>query len=157
VISWLILSASLAAITSIAVWSRRPTMARGLAVIALLVVIPLSGGLLLVQRGWATPLVPYVSELPEGEIEVHGFRLIPDVAIYLMLSVDGEPRLFVLDWNAKAASQLQRAMEQGQGVKAKKRKGRAHEDDAPLEFHGKPQESLPEKQPEQSYEYQRAE
>ena len=154
-ISWLALSLALCTITSIAVWSRRPTKARGLAVIALLAVVPLSGGLLLVQRGWAAPLVPYLAELPEGEIDVFGVRLIPEQAIYLMLSVGGEPRLFVLPWNAKAASELQRLMEKGEGVKAK-RKGKTKDDETPLEFWGQPQRSHPEKQPETSYEYERS-
>lgn len=155
-ISWLALSTALCTVTSLAVWSRRPTQARGLAVAALLAIVPISGGLLLIQRGWAAPIVPYLAELPDGEIEVHGFRLIPEVAIYLWLDVEGEPRAFVLPWNAGAASQLQRLGEKGEGVKAKKRVGNPKEDESELEFHGEPQKPLPEKQPETSFQYERA-
>lgn len=152
---WLGLSLALCAVTSIAVWSRRPTMARGLAVIAMLAVIPLSGVLLFSQRGWARPVVPYLSQFPDGELQVDGVRLVPEVAIFLMLSDGGEPRLFVLPWSAKAASELQRLMEKGQGVKAKKRMGNPKEDESELEFHGEPQRSLPEKQPETPFQYER--
>jgi hypothetical protein len=115
----------------------------------------MSGGLLLIQRGWAAPIVPYLAELPEGEIDVFGVRIVPEQAIYLMLSVNDEPRLFVLPWNAKAASELQRAMEQGNGVKAKKRAGNPKEDESELEFHGEPQRAAPEKQAEPSFQYER--
>lgn len=157
-IAWLGLSTALCTITSLAVWSRRPTQARGLAVAALLAIVPLSGGLLLVQRGWAAPVVPYLAELPEGEITVHGARLLPEVAIYVWLEVNGEPRAFRLPWDAKAASELQRAMEAGNGVKAKKRQGKDKPaDNSPLEFHGQPQPAHPEKQPEPSFQYERSE
>lgn len=154
--AWLALSLCFAVSASIAIWSRRPTQARGLAVIALLAVVPLSGGLLLVQRGWAAPIVPYLADLPSGDITVHGARLIPEVAIYVWLEVDGEPRAFRMPWNAKAASELQRAMEAGKGVKAKKRTGKPKRDESPLEYHGAPQRAHPEKMPEQSFEYERS-
>ena len=67
----------------------------------------------------------------------------------------GEPRAFRLPWNAKAASELQRLMEKGEGVKAKKRTGHTDDDELPMEFMGEPQASLPEKQPEAAYEYER--
>lgn len=156
-IAWLGLSTALCTITSLAVWSRRPTQARGLAVAALLAIVPMSGGLLLIQRGWAAPIVPYLAELPEGELTVDGFRLVPEQAIYLMLSVDGEPRLFVLPWDAEAASKLQRLGEKGEGVQARRKKRTGHaDDDFPMELHGAPQPSHPEKQPETAYQYERS-
>lgn len=157
-ITWLALSTALCTITSLAIWSRRPTQARGLAVAALLAIVPASGGLLLMERGWAVPIVPYLADLPDGEITVHGAKLIPEVAIYLWLDIAGEPRAFRLDWNAEAASKLQRLMEGREGtgeIKATKRTGLTERDAFPLELHGAPQKPLPEKQPEQSFEYER--
>lgn len=156
-IPWLTLCLALSAITSIAVWSRRPTQARGLAVIALLAVVPLSGGLLLTQRGWSAPLVPYLAELPEGDIVVDGVRMVPGESITLTLYADGLSRLFELPWDEKVASKLQRMKEGGGEIRAKrmeKRKGKP-EDDFPMQFHPAPQPAHPEKQAEEAFQYER--
>lgn len=156
--AWLISSFAACILTSFAVWSRYPTRARGITVLALLMVVPLSGVTMLVQRGWSAPLVAYLVDLPEGKMEVVGVYLVPETAIHLTLLVGSEPRLFVLPWSAGGASQLQRLMEGGAGggkIKAKKRTGKTRDDEFPLELHGEPQPSLPEKMPEQSFEYER--
>lgn len=156
--TWLTLSTALCTITSLAIWSRRPTQARGLAVGALLAVVPLSGALLASERGWPVEILPLIAELPDGEITVHGAKLIPEVAIYLWLDIAGEPRAFRLDWNSEAASKLQRLMEGREGtgeIKATKRTGLTERDAFPLELHGAPQKPMPEKQPEAAPRYER--
>lgn len=159
-IAWLALSTALCTITSLAVWSRRPTMARGAAVAALLIVVPLSGLLLTTQRGWPVVPIPHVSALPDGEMDVLGAYMVPGEAIYLTLRVGDYPRLFVLSWNAEAASKLQRLMEGREGtgeIKATKRTGLTEEDSFPLEMHGAPQKPMPNKQPEAVNRYERSE
>lgn len=158
-IAWLVFSAAIAANASIAIWSRRPTHARGMAVLALLVTVPLSGGLLLTQRGWSTPIVPYLAELPSGEIVVDGVRIVPGKSITVTLHADGASRLFELPWDAQTASQLQRMLEGGEEIRATRREKKTGrpDDDFPMEFHPRPQPSYPEKQPEQSFEYERSE
>lgn len=156
--AWLAFCLSCCVLVSFAVWSRKPTKARGLSVAALLVIVPVSGALMLMQRGWSVPLFPYLVDLPDGKLDVVGVHLIPERAIYLTLLIGGEPRLYVLPWNAQGASQIQRGMEGGQGngkLKVKKRTGKTNDEEFPLELHGEPQASLPEKQPEQSYQYER--
>jgi hypothetical protein len=156
--SWLFLSTALCTITSLAIWSRRPTRARGLAVIALLAIVPISGGLLASERGWPVTPLPLLADLPEGEMTVHGVSLVPEAAIFLMLDVGQGPRLFALPWNAEAASKLQRLMEGREGsgeIKATKRTGLTDEDAFPLELHGAPQPSHPDKLPETSMRYER--
>ena len=61
--------------------------------------------------GHPTPLAP-----PAGEHTVLGARIDKDVAIYVLLNADGEPRYYVLPYSDQAANDLQRAMDGGQGV-----------------------------------------
>lgn len=148
-IGWLALSLVLGAVTYLAAWSRLPTKARGLTVLAFALALPASGALLLTNRGWPAELVPYITTIPDGEHSVLGVKLLPEVAIFLMLDIEGNPRLFQLPWNAEQASRLQRMQEEGNGdVKARK-KGKSEDDDYPLMFHAQPQAATPDKQPEQ--------
>lgn len=146
--SWLALSAALGGIAYFAAWSRYPTKARGLTVAAFALSLPISGALILHARGWSAPVVPYLVTIPEGELDVLGAKMVPEVAIYIWLDVGGSPRAFELPWDAKTASELQRALEDGNGVKAKRPKGNADDEEYPMIFYPNPQPAAPEKQPE---------
>lgn len=154
-VGWLALSLGLGIVAYLAAWSRLPTRARGWTIWAFAVALPLSGGLMLSERGWPAPLVPYIASIPDGDITVSGIQMIPEVAIYLMLDIDGTPRLFGLPWNSEQASKLQRMMEEGDGtVKARRKKGRDDEE-FPMEFHAQPQPAAPEKKAETpGFQYQ---
>lgn len=65
----------------------------------------------LTTLGHPTPRQP-----PAGEHTVLGARIDKDVAIYVLLQADPVPRYYVLPYSDKAANDLQRAMDGGQGV-----------------------------------------
>jgi hypothetical protein len=149
VIGCLFLSLVLGIVAYLAAWSRLPTRARGWTIWAFAAALPLSGGLILSERGWPVELVPYLVTIPEGEHALLGVKIVPEVSIGVWLDIDGTPRAFALPWNAEQASKLQRMMEQGEGgIQARKKKGKA-EYEAELEFHAEPQPAAPEKQPEE--------
>jgi hypothetical protein len=149
VIYWLCFNLAAAMVTSAAIWSRFPTRARGLSVLAFLATAPLTGAILVANGGWAVSPYPYVSTLPTGEAQILGVKIVQDEAIYVMLDLDGEPRLFKLPWSNEAGSKLQRLMEANaeNGGKLTAKRGQPGED-YPIEFHGEPQPATPDKQPE---------
>jgi hypothetical protein len=148
-LTWLALTLALALVTSLAIWSRHPTRARGLSVLAFIATGIATGPILIANRGWAVSPYPYVSELPTGEAQILGVKIVQDEAIYVMLDVDGEPRLFKLPWSNEAGSKLQRLMEANaeNGGKLTAKRGQPGED-YPIEFHGEPQPAMPDKAPE---------
>jgi hypothetical protein len=148
-LTWLALTLALALVTSLAIWSRHPSRARGLSVLAFLATAPLTGAILVGNGGWAVSPYPYVSELPTGEAQILGVKIVQDVAIYVMLDVDGEPRLFRLPWSNEAGSKLQRLMEANasEGGTLTAKRGQPG-DDYPVEFWGEPQPATPDKTPE---------
>lgn len=155
-IYWLALSLASAAVTSLAIWSRFPTRARMLSVLAFLATMPVMGAILVLNAGWAVSPIRYLSELP-ADGEILGLKLEQDVAIYLMLDVDGEPRVFKLPWSNLQASKLQRLMEgqAGGGGPIHAKRGQKS-DGSDATFHEQPQPPAPEKQAEQSgLNYQR--
>jgi hypothetical protein len=181
--TWLALNLTAALVTSLAIWSRYPTRARGLSVMAFLATAPLTWGILQANGGWAVTAAPrlpalpaqvemwgYKIPVPDGadrvwaylqwsftavlpelpaEAQILGVKLVQDEAIYIMLDVDGEPRLFKLPWSNEAGSKLQRLMEANaeNGGKLTAKRGQPGED-YPIEFHGEPQPATPDKQPE---------
>ncbi len=148
---WLILSLTSAAITSAAIWSRFPTRARPLSVVAFLASLPVSWAILAGSAGWSATPYPYLSPLPH-DAALLGFSFQQDVAIYVMLDVDGEPRLYRLPWSNEKASQIQR-MAEGGGNGSIKGGGGGSDD---YEVHEEVQPPAPEKQPAApGLEYQR--
>ena len=79
--------------------------------VAFLVVAVATASLPITTLGHPTPRQP-----PAGEHTVLGARIDKDVAIYVLLNADPEPRYYVLPYSDKAANDLQRAMDGGQGV-----------------------------------------
>lgn len=145
--TWLILTAALGSAAWLAAWSRLPGRVRPAAVFACLLASPIAGVVMLTSLGWAVPIYPYVSA-PSGEVAVLGVKLVPDVAIYVLLDMEPEPRFYILPWDAKQATKLQKAMdgEEGEGQLMLRMKGEF----APGEFYmdPAPQPVLPEKKPE---------
>ena len=142
--AWLALTLSLAAVTLFAVWSRRDTHNRTMAVLALLVAVPVAFCVLRVPLGIADSDTP-----PMGKYAIHGARIDVDVAIYVLVSPEGGiPHHYVLPYSQKAANALQQAMDAS-----------AQGDEGPIlemteqgdaVFHAPPVRSDPPKQPEAS-------
>lgn len=143
-IAWLLITFAMGAVASFAIWSRRGTKARGLAVAAFLVCSPLAGGALATSLGWPIPYVPGVT-ISDGEHDVLGFKLVEGVAIYVLF--DGEtPRYYRMPWSQQSAQQLQAAAEGEDGIKAKVPPFDYTLDERPPLFWPRPQPKLPEKQ-----------
>ena len=97
-----------AALASIAVWSRRQALWKGLAValLAALVVVGYFSYSMLLSRPKA--LSPDMEDVAGAR--VLSAALSEDEAIYLWLSVEGTPRFYALPWDRRAAQRLQSVM-----------------------------------------------
>lgn len=115
---WLVITALFAIISSLAIWSRGLSRARGLSVAACLVFSPVSAVALGFSLGWPLPLLA----APAGEYRVLGVKMIVSKGIYVLLDFsDGEPRYYWVRWSRQAAEELQKAMEsqESDGVEMK--------------------------------------
>ncbi|MDE2104726.1 MAG: hypothetical protein KGL39_46245 [Patescibacteria group bacterium] len=108
--AWLILSTILSALAIIAIWSRKPTRARGMAVVALLVSLPLSLPIAASGLSWPVPWLPGLT-VSTAKQTVIGFKLVEGEAIYVL--IDGNPpRYYKLPWSKGTAQHLQDAQRQ---------------------------------------------
>jgi hypothetical protein len=152
--AWLILTLCLALMGIIAIWSRRPTRARPLAVAWLIIASPLAAVALAMALGWPVPYWPGVT-VPEGEHTIIGYKLSEGEGIYILLDVGGSaPRYYRLPWKNSTAEALQNAQGEGEGDG----EGEAGEfgmsvpglewswDDSEPQFWAEPQPMMPPKQ-----------
>lgn len=105
--AWLLLAAVLA-------WFCWVTVARAERPIETVLALALTtaGAFFLVQ----IPLGYPDAELPpKGEYVVNGARIDVDVAIYAMLSQDGEPHLYVFPYSNQTSQQLQEVLDEDDG------------------------------------------
>lgn len=96
----------------LAIWSRRDTVGRPLAVLLFAVGIPATAAAFADSLGYHRPLwLAY--DLKPGEHVILGYHMVQDRAIYIYLKDESreEPRPLVLPWSNEAASQLQQAMD----------------------------------------------
>ncbi len=104
--------ALVAASAFLAVWSRRDTVGRTIAVALFVVSIPAAYGASVEMLGHHRPLWS-AWDLPAGDHLVLGVKMVQDRAIYLYL--DGgnreEPRPLILPWSNEQASKIQKAMD----------------------------------------------
>lgn len=110
--AWLILTLCLGLLASLAIWSRRPTHARGLAVASFLASMPLAALALAMALGWPIPYWPGVT-VPEGDHQLLGHKLVEGVGIYVLLDVGDVPRYYSLPWSIATAEALQKSQEEG--------------------------------------------
>lgn len=94
-----------AVITSIAVWSRKPTRARTVAVVALLASIPTTAAALAYSLGWPMPLVFKVGD-PE-DLTILGSKIVVGDGIYVLVDDGSVPRYYKLPWDKQLAEKLQ--------------------------------------------------
>lgn len=131
----LALTATLATMAWLAIWARRPTASRYLAIATLPTAIAISW--LALQQ----PLGAPADNPPPGEYTVLGARIDAGEAIYVLLDGD-PPRYYRLPYSHEAAEQLQEAMlGEGGAVMDAQEGGR-------FDFHEAPVSAAPPKQPE---------
>lgn len=145
IIAWLALTLSLAAVTAFAVWSRRDTHARTGTVLALFVAAPVA------YHSLTVPLSLPAENPAHGEYDVVGARIDVDVAIWVLLAQGGgDPRFYVLPYDAATANKLQQAMDaakEGNGPRLEMTES------GEAVFHAPPVRADPPKQPEAQEPY----
>jgi hypothetical protein len=95
----------------IAIWSRRQTRWRFVAVMVALLSIPAVAAAGLEALSWPRPLWA-MWELRGQDIRVLGAKLVKDVAIYLYLEIgEATPRSVALAWDTEQAKQIQKLMD----------------------------------------------
>jgi hypothetical protein len=113
--AWLALTMGLGLMASIAIWSRRPTHARGLAVASFIPGSALAAVALAMALGWPIPYLPGIT-VPEGEHTIIGFKMAEGEGIYILLDTGGSaPRYYRLPWKNSTAEALQNAQGEGEG------------------------------------------
>lgn len=94
-----------------AIWSRKETKVRGFCVLLFALLIPLVMGTHFFALSHSGPVVP---QFLGDEEEYHVIRAVfqQDVAIWLLLWVEDEPRLYHLPWDNDTAQRINRLMGQ---------------------------------------------
>lgn len=98
---------------------------------------------------WGRPLPYRYSATPlDFPLDVIGYAIVENEAIYLWLNVPGEPLSLALPWDLEVAKELHgaaaEAAESGQGVKVRKLFEPGADDQEPM-FYADPQPALPDK------------
>lgn len=106
--AWVALTIVLGLAAWIAVWSRRPTRLRLVAILAFLAGSPVAFFSLALCLGWPVPLVGGITG-PAGEFTVLGQKLVANQAIYILIDTGNAPRYYVLPWDQEQAKKLQDA------------------------------------------------
>lgn len=110
--SWAALALVVGILAVVAIWARRSTKARGLAVAGFLASIPLTGGTLIYSLGWPAPYANWsFVQIKGGDFTVLGVKLVVGEGIYALLDTGSTPRYFVMPWDKEMASKLQDLME----------------------------------------------
>lgn len=99
--------------TWLAIWSRRDTRARHVAVLIMLLGLPAVVAAGIESLGWHKPYV-LVWDLKAGDHRVLAVKMIQDRAIYLYLDDPSreEPRPIRMPWSNEAANQIQGLVDQ---------------------------------------------
>lgn len=116
--TWALYLFAFAALANFAAWSRIPTRWRGIAVGTFVLAAALSLPAALMPLSHAAPWKP-----PAGKYSILGARIdVPDAtssgAIWVMLDIDGEPRLYKLPYTTSQANELQGALDGKGGATA---------------------------------------
>lgn len=123
---WVVLVTVLAAVTSLAIWSRRGSFSRGWTVAAFIASAPISAAALAFALGWP---VPFVAGLiaPAGDWSVLGTKMIVGKGIYVLLDTGDVPRHYVLPWDRKMADKIQELLDQGDAIGGMRMKVKPYE------------------------------
>ena len=113
--AWAVLSAILFMGALIAIWSRRNTRWRGMAVLAVLISVPMSAAAIGYALGWPAPLLKITA--PTGDWVILGDKMIRGQGIYLLIDIPGgEPRYYRMPWDDEEAKKLQELKNKKQGA-----------------------------------------
>lgn len=149
VTAWAVLTLICAVLAILAVWARRPTGARPLSVLCLVVSLPITALAVSAPMGWAVPMMPLTA--PGGEYRVAGLKMVLGEGIYVLLDIGpGEPRHYRLPWDQEQAKKLQEMLDDpaNGGVKLKIPYEKSWEKNPT--FHPLPQpQLLPDKPPQE--------
>jgi hypothetical protein len=111
---WLTLAvvALFAAAAWLAIWSRRDTWARPVAVVLFLAAMPTIALAAVESLGWHRPIA-LVWDLDQGEYRVLAAKMVQDKAIYIYIDDEArvEPRPLLLPWDNDTANAIQRALD----------------------------------------------
>lgn len=104
-----ILSILVALSASFTIWSRKETRIRLFGFLLLLLAVPLGFMTVFSSLGYAAPYVPGIN-IPEGKWNV--VKAYPRVyeAIYVLVDLPGEPKLYKLPWNENTLKQLEKLL-----------------------------------------------
>ena len=92
--------------TGVAIWSRRETRVRGLAVLGFVFILGALGPASLETLGWHRP--HWAAVRLNGDVVVLSFKLVRGEAIYLYVDAGpGQPRAISLPWSDKKAQKFQ--------------------------------------------------
>jgi len=119
-IAWLSVAViALFAAAWLAIWSRRDTLARPVAVVLFMLGLPTIVAAGVESLGWHKPL-GFAWDLTPGDHRVLSAKLVQDEAIYLYLDDPArlEPRPIIMPWNNEAANRIQK-LQDGAGPQAK--------------------------------------
>jgi len=117
--AWTVITLICAALAIMVVWARRPTRARAVAVLLLVLTLPVTAFLVSVPMGWGVPMVPVLTS-PGGDYRLLGAKMIVGKGIFLLLDFgDAEPRHYRLPWDREMADRLQNMFDDpnNEGVK----------------------------------------
>lgn len=101
----LVIAALFAALSWLAIWSRRADRMRHAAIGLFLLGLPVLAGAALESLSWSRPL--WAMWNLSGDHRILGAKMIEGEAIYAYVDTDGEPRSIRLPWDNKTAERLQ--------------------------------------------------
>jgi hypothetical protein len=105
---WAVLSIVLLAFSLFTAWTRRDVpWIKGTSIIGAVAVAAISIVLVGSALGHATVIWKGVTIPATGKVEILGFKMVYEEAVFLMLDVPGEPMLFRLEWSDDLAERLQ--------------------------------------------------
>jgi hypothetical protein len=98
-------------LTTSTIWSRKQTIARVIAVLLFLGLMPVLAGVGFFAMSHPAPWVQTLT-VPGGKYTVLGVKMVQDEAIYVWLDFGGEyPRYFALPWDNETADRMQRLLD----------------------------------------------
>jgi len=107
VTGWLAITILFGALALAAIWSRRGTFMRGMGVLVFFISAPVVGLSAAVGLGWAVPVIPYITAPGGDDYRMLGVKMVQGVAIYVLLDIPGEPRLYSIPWDQDMADKIQ--------------------------------------------------
>lgn len=108
--SYLMVATVWLALSLLACWTAWISRRGAVSIVMAVAMIVAAAGATFVPTG-----TPSVQRPPKGQHAVLGFKLVPDVSIYVLLDVGRrEPVLYVLPWSIESANKMQDSQNEGE-------------------------------------------